>query len=77
MTEKQFTCVACGTTGSLEWMRDHPCDEVQDVTRFGGRCEDYPCCGHLPGECMPSETFTKAYWEKRMAEDEDYDYAEE
>lgn len=64
-TEKTFTCNDCGTTGSLHWMREHPCGEVQAVAEFGGRCEDFPCCGHLPGECAPQERFTKAFWQDR------------
>lgn len=60
-----FTCNDCGTTGSRRWMEQHNCAEVQDVAQFGGRCEDYPCCGHLPGECAPQERFTKEYWQDR------------
>jgi hypothetical protein len=25
-------------------------------------CEDYPCCGHLPGECEDRPEFTSDYW---------------
>lgn len=25
-------------------------------------CEDYPCCGHLPGECADRPEFTSAYY---------------
>jgi hypothetical protein len=64
-TDQTFTCNDCGTTGSLQWMQDHPCGDVQSVNEFGGRCEDYPCCGHQPGECAPQERFTKAYWQDR------------
>lgn len=70
--DRTYTCNECGTRGSLRWMETHPCQEVQDVAQFGGRCEDYPCCGHPEGECMPSETFTKGYWLERMS-DPDYD----
>ena len=62
MSDQSFTCNDCGTSGSLQWMSEHPCGEVQDVTQFGGRCEDFPCCGHQMGECMPDERYTKAYW---------------
>lgn len=82
MTSQTFTCNECGATGSLEWMRQHPCQEVQNVRQFGGRCEDYPCCGHLLGECMPQESFTKEYWLRRMENEawdpeENYAYEEE
>lgn len=66
--ERTYTCNDCGTTGSLQWMQDHPCGDVQDVRQFGGRCEDYPCCGHLNGECEPREEFTKNYWSRVYAE---------
>ncbi len=72
MTDRTFTCNQCGTTGSLEWMRDHPCGQIQDVRQFGGRCEDYPCCGHAPGECEPQESHTKGYWQRIMSRP-DYD----
>jgi len=25
-------------------------------------CEDYPCCGHLYGECADRPEFTSEYW---------------
>ena len=64
-TDQTYTCNTCGTTGSLEWMEEHDCQGVQDVNEFGGYCEDYPCCGHLPGECAPQERFTKGYWQRQ------------
>lgn len=77
MQNKTFTCNTCGTTGSLRWMDQHDCQAVQDVRQFGGHCEDFPCCGHQPGECEPREEYTKAYWLERMSGDFDYDYDEE
>jgi hypothetical protein len=74
---RTFTCNECHTTGSLRWMETHDCQGVQDVNQFGGRCEDYPCCGHLDGECAPQERFTKEYWQDRMSDpdyDPDHDY---
>lgn len=62
---RTFTCDECGTSGGSHWMETHDCYEVQRVAEFGGRCEDFPCCGHLNGECMPSERFTKEYWQER------------
>jgi hypothetical protein len=72
MTDRTFTCNECHTTGSLRWMETHDCQGVQDVNQFGGHCEDYPCCGHMLGECAPQESFTKEYWQDRM-NDPDYD----
>ena len=68
----EFTCNDCGTVGSLRWMEQHDCEAIQDVNAFGGQCEDYPCCGHLPGECASRESFTKEYWLERMS-DPDYE----
>lgn len=41
-------CSACGfSTPDLFLLAGHSCD----VQSFGGRCEDYPCCGHEAGDC--------------------------
>jgi len=76
MTRRTCTCNECGTTGGIRWMQEHNCQAVQDVNEFGGRCEDYPCCGHQWGECAPQERFTKAYWQERydsLDRDEQYE----
>jgi hypothetical protein len=42
------TCTECGfTTRDVALLKNHSCD----VQSFGGRCEDYPCCGHEAGDC--------------------------
>ena len=42
------TCGECGfTTRDIALLTNHSCD----VQQFGGRCEDYPCCGHESGDC--------------------------
>lgn len=42
------TCPECGfCTGDTILYQNHSC-EVQES---GGTCEDYPCCGHEPGDC--------------------------
>lgn len=42
------TCSTCGfTTSDIALLSGHSCD-VQDN---GGRCEDFPCCGHESGDC--------------------------
>lgn len=43
-----ITCGECGfTTRDVALYNNHSCD----VQKFGGRCEDYPCCGHEAGDC--------------------------
>jgi len=42
------SCTECGfTTRDLGLLKNHSCD----VQEFGGRCEDYPACGHEMGDC--------------------------
>lgn len=65
--EKTFTCNDCGTSGSLLWMGSHPCGHNSYVNENGGRCEDYPCCGHTDGDgCASLETHTSDYWRRQM-----------
>lgn len=40
--------------------QDHVC-QSEHVSRTG-ICEDFPCCGHLRGECGERAEFTSAYW---------------
>lgn len=43
-----MTCDECGfTTHDQALMERHSCD----VQQQGGRCEDFPCCGHEAGDC--------------------------
>lgn len=45
-----MTCTeeGCGfTTQDMALMEKHSCD----VQMQGGRCEDFPCCGHELGDC--------------------------
>jgi hypothetical protein len=42
------TCPTCGfTSADIGLLNSHSCD----VQANGGRCEDYPCCGHEAGDC--------------------------
>lgn len=42
------SCGNCGfTTTDVHLLAAHSCD----VTSNGGRCEDFPCCGHEAGDC--------------------------
>lgn len=41
-------CDECGfNTSDVILARNHDCE----VQRHGGRCEDFPCCGHENGDC--------------------------
>lgn len=56
-TKDRLTAVAdcCGFKGTLAAIELHSCD----IQEFGGRCEDYPCCGHTDGDgcqTLPSHT---------------------
>lgn len=58
-----FTCNTCGSRGTLRWMSAHPCEDNAQIREQGGRCEDYPCCGHTDGDgCATLESHTSAYW---------------
>lgn len=54
---------------------DDPRD-FDDVPTQGSYCEDYPCCGHAPGECMDRKEFTSAYYleNPHLLDEEYYDY---
>jgi len=42
------TCPICEFTSTdIALLQNHSCE----VTQNGGRCEDYPCCGHEVGDC--------------------------
>jgi len=42
------SCTECGfSNNDIYLLRNHSCDVVKN----GGRCEDYPCCGHEMGDC--------------------------
>lgn len=42
------TCPECDfTSRDVSLLNNHSCD----VQKNGGRCEDYPCCGHEAGDC--------------------------
>jgi hypothetical protein len=73
ITRQTFTCNQCSTQGSLHYMSTHDCAHNQQIAETGGRCEDYPCCGHTDGDgCATNERHTSEYWSERMS-DPDYD----
>ncbi len=46
--KQNVSCDECGfTTRDVALFNNHSCD----VQAQGGRCEDYPCCGHELGDC--------------------------
>lgn len=55
------SCQTCGETGSIEWVSLHDCE----LTAQGGRCEDFPACGHPFAEgCQTRPEHTSAYWHR-------------
>lgn len=63
MTNNRYTMTAtatcCGFSGTLAAIELHSCD----IEEFGGRCEDYPCCGHTDGGgCQTTPEMTSAYY---------------
>lgn len=63
MTNNRYTMTAiascCGFTGTLANIELHDCT----IQESGGRCEDYPCCGHTDGDgCQTLASHTKEYW---------------
>ena len=59
----RVACVVCGYTGSPYAVELHSCR----VQESGGRCEDYPCCGHVDGDgCQALPEHTSEYWSEAM-----------
>lgn len=53
------TCDSCGYSGTLDAVRLHDCN----VQSNGGRCEDFPACGHTDGDgCQTLPEHTSEYW---------------
>lgn len=56
---RRAACTDCGYTGTLHALELHSC-QIQET---GGRCEDYPCCGHTDGDgCQTLPEHTMEYW---------------
>lgn len=46
--KQAISCNNCGfTTRDVALFNNHSCD----IQQQGGRCEDFPCCGHEAGDC--------------------------
>lgn len=59
MASMTVTCNDCGYSGSIDSVKLHSCQ----IQEFGGRCEDYPCCGHTDGDgCQTLPEHTSEYW---------------
>lgn len=53
------TCQECGYSGSMERVALHSCD----IAKQGGKCEDFPACGHTDGDgCQTLPEHTAEYW---------------
>lgn len=58
-TVLHIECTSCGFQGNLAAVKVHSCY----VQEQGGRCEDYPCCGHTDGDgCQTRPEHTSEYW---------------
>lgn len=56
-------CNECGYSGSIERVKLHSCQ----IQQQGGRCEDFPCCGHTDGDgCQQLPEHTSEYWMSMM-----------
>lgn len=74
------SCGNCGfTTTDVHLLAGHSCD----VQANGGRCEDFPCCGHELGDCEgrkygSDEEIKRQAYRQMELEDmgifQDYDY---
>lgn len=64
------SCAECGYSGSVELVELHSCA----VALNGGRCEDYPCCGHTDGDgCQTLREHTSEFWLDQMRNNPHYD----
>jgi hypothetical protein len=53
------TAACCGYTGTIAAVELHDCA----IVASGGRCEDYPACGHTDGDgCQTLPEHTAAFW---------------
>lgn len=53
----------CNFEGTIAELELHDCDREADLVAFGGRCEDYPACGHTDGDgCRPLPSHTSDFY---------------
>lgn len=61
-----MSCPECGfSTRDESLMNGHRCE----VQSNGGRCEDYPCCGHEFGDCNGQKYGSDDAIKEQMYED--------
>lgn len=59
MDTLRAACERCGYTGTLRALSLHSCE----IAENGGRCEDYPACGHIDGDgCQTLPEHTSAFY---------------
>ena len=66
-----------GCSHTIRWQRSKLLpEECPDCATnvSGGTCEDYPCCGHAPGECGFRPSFTSEFWSDWTAKREAMGY---
>jgi hypothetical protein len=57
-------CAECNYSGTLRALALHSCD----IQLQGGRCEDFPACGHTDGDgCQTLPTHTSDYYRDNPA----------
>jgi hypothetical protein len=62
---RRATCEDCGYKSTLRGLALHDCQ----IQEFGGRCEDYPACGHTDGDgCQTLPEHTGDYWRGVLAD---------
>lgn len=76
--KQDISCDDCGfTTRDVALFNNHSCD----IAANGGRCEDYPCCGHEFGDCnglrYGSDEAIKEDTLRRMRFEDDYGFGYE
>lgn len=66
MNVKLARCMECNATFTLSTSTQHVC-QSEHVAQTG-RCEDFPCCGHRPGQCSDRAEYTSEFWQEAMDE---------
>ena len=57
------TCDQCQFSGSIHALSSHDCAHENYLTEHGGRCEDFPACGHTDGDtCSATAEGSSDYW---------------
>jgi hypothetical protein len=73
MASFEVTCNECGYAGSIERVRLHDCT----IEQQGGRCEDFPACGHTDGDgCQTLPQHTAEFWTDLYTRFPDTDFSD-